>query len=96
MSRYLALVEATGVLAHQPNEAVITLLEFSASLTRVLTPIQRARLVALSKPVLPDFVLIATGAMRHHGLVPRALGSTTTAPMHGSVMPVAHPLAARA
>lgn len=63
---------------------------------RVLTPIQRARMVALSKPLLPDFVLIATGAMRHHGLLPRALLGAAAATELASLVPVAHPLAAHA
>ena len=64
---------------------------------RVLTPLQRVRMVALSRPLLPDFVLIATGAMRHNGLAPRSLtGPSAGSPMHGAVAPVAHPLAARA
>lgn len=53
-------------------------------------------MVALCKPLLPDFVQIATGAMRHHGVVPRALSGAAAAPLHGSVVPAAHPLAARA
>ncbi|GAB4818491.1 hypothetical protein N2152v2_005537 [Parachlorella kessleri] len=64
MQHYLTLLDAAANLSSYPESEFTALLEFMGESGRILTPMQKARLVALSYPSFPDILQIVQAVRR--------------------------------
>ncbi|GAB4816020.1 hypothetical protein N2152v2_003066 [Parachlorella kessleri] len=64
MSSYLQVADATAELASAPAQEFAELLDYMSRVGRVLTPLQKARVLAMSHPHFPEMFQIAEAVKR--------------------------------
>ena len=69
MAQYLQLFDAAGQLSRQPDAAVMLAMDLFSSVGPVMSPLQKARLLALSRPLHPDLGTIVREWLDQYGLL---------------------------
>ena len=72
VAQYLQLFDAAGQLSRQPDAAVMLAMDLFSSVGPVMSPLQKARLLALSRPLHPDLGTTVREWLDHHGLLEQA------------------------
>lgn len=68
VGRYLQLFDAAGQLSQQPEAALLAAVELSST-AGVVSPLQKARMLALCRPLHPDVAAIMRAGLIHFGLI---------------------------
>ena len=69
VGRYLQLFEAAGQLSQQPEAALLAAVELSSTAGAVVSPLQKARMLALCRPLHPDVAAIVRAGLIHFSLL---------------------------
>lgn len=75
-ARYCTVFEAAGQLLHAPDAALAEMLAFYSVAGRVATLLQKARIVAVCRPLDPDIPALVGETLALHGLLDSPLQAT--------------------
>jgi hypothetical protein len=65
----LQLFDAAGQLSQQPDAALMMTMELFSTAGAVVTPLQKARMLALCRPLHPDVGTVVREGLDHYGLL---------------------------
>ena len=80
VGQYLQLFDAAGQLSQQPDATLMATMELFSTAGAVVTPLQKARMMALCRPLHPDVGTIVREGLDHYGLLePAGAGDASAA-----------------
>jgi hypothetical protein len=89
--QYLSLFDAAGQMTHQPDSALWILAKLYGAAGAVVSPLQKARMCSLCRPLHPDVPILVREALLLHGLLPEDLGGQRGTSLRSVAAPPAAP-----